>query len=237
MLIPNNINFELVETKISPKIESSWKEILAEEFKADYFRELKSFLIKEKQQHEIYPKGEHIFEAFNRCPFNKTKLVILGQDPYHGPGQAHGLCFSVQKGIRKPPSLLNIFKEIRAEYDLEIPSDGDLSNWADQGVLLLNAILTVRKAEAGSHRKKGWERFTDACIRQLSDQRSGLVFLLWGRFAGEKASLINEQKHLILKAAHPSPLSAHNGFFGCDHFKKANEYLRSRNVEPIDWRI
>lgn len=237
MLIPNYLNFGLVETKISPKIESSWKEALKEEFSAEYFKALKLFLLEEKKHYEVYPKGDHIFEAFNRCPFNKTKLVILGQDPYHGPGQAHGLCFSVQKGIRKPPSLLNIFKEIRSEYDYEIPKDGDLSCWADQGILLLNAILTVRKAEAGSHRKRGWEKFTDACIKKLSEKREGLVFLLWGRFAGDKASMIDENKHLILKAAHPSPLSAHNGFFGCNHFKTANEYLKSRNVEPIDWRV
>jgi len=224
-------------TKLNPKIEASWKEKLEAEFQSEYFSRLKEFLTGEKKTCNIYPPGPQIFEAFNRCPFYKTKVVILGQDPYHGPGQAHGLCFSVQQGIRKPPSLLNIFKEIRNEFGFEIPNDGNLSSWADQGILLLNAILTVRKSEAGSHRKKGWEKFTDACIRHLSNQREHLVFLLWGRFAHEKAALIDDSKHLILKAAHPSPLSAHNGFFGCGHFLKTNDYLMQHQIEPIDWKI
>jgi len=224
-------------TKLNPKIEASWKEKLEAEFQSEYFSRLKEFLTGEKKTCNIYPPGPQIFEAFNRCPFYKTKVVILGQDPYHGPGQAHGLCFSVQQGIRKPPSLLNIFKEIRNEFGFEIPTDGNLSSWADQGVLLLNAILTVRKSEAGSHRKKGWEKFTDACIRHLSNQREHLVFLLWGRFAHEKAALIDDSKHFILKTAHPSPLSAHNGFFGCGHFLKTNDYLMQHQIEPIDWKI
>ena len=224
-------------TKLNPKIEASWKEKLEAEFQAEYFSQLKAFLTEEKKAYDIYPPGPQIFEAFNRCPFYKTKVVILGQDPYHGPGQAHGLCFSVQQGIRKPPSLLNIFKEIRNEFGFEIPNDGNLSSWADQGILLLNAILTVRKSEAGSHRKKGWEKFTDACIRHLSNQREHLVFLLWGRFAHEKAALIDDSKHFILKTAHPSPLSAHNGFFGCGHFLKTNDYLMQHQIEPIDWKI
>ena len=223
---------------INPRIESSWKQALATEFQSEYFVDLKSFLVSEKQHNKlVFPPGKQIFAAFDATPFHKVKVVILGQDPYHGPGQAHGLCFSVPFGIAPPPSLVNIYKEIKSDIGHPIPAHGNLQSWATQGVLLLNATLTVRAHEAGSHQKKGWERLIDTAIQRLSEERENLVFLLWGRFAQAKAQLIDEQKHLILKAAHPSPLSAYNGFFGCRHFSKANEYLQTQNVEPIDWAI
>lgn len=223
--------------ELKSNMEASWARILKSEFESDYFCELEKFLIEEEQQHEIFPPGKQVFEAFSYCPFEKTKLVILGQDPYHGEGQAHGLSFSVPKGIKTPPSLRNIMKELKQEYAFEQVSTGDLSAWAKQGVLLLNAILSVRKAEAASHRKKGWEQFTDACISSLSAQKEGLVFMFWGNFAQSKSHLIDEGKHLILKAAHPSPLSAYNGFFGCNHFKLANAYLKSQDKSEIDWKL
>lgn len=185
----------------------------------------------------MFPPGNKIFSAFNHTPFDKVKVVILGQDPYHGEGQAHGLSFSVPEGIAKPPSLVNIFKEINADLGLPIPTTGNLEKWADQGVLLLNATLTVRANLAGSHQKKGWENFTDAAIKKLSKKRENLVFILWGRFAQNKEVLIDAGKHCILKSAHPSPLSAYNGFFGCRHFSKTNEYLRSKGIGEIDWRL
>lgn len=217
-------------------IHPSWKIPLEKEFNSPYFQQLKNFLVEEKKHHVIFPPGNKIFAAFDHTPFDAVKVVILGQDPYHGPGQANGLCFSVSPGIRKPPSLQNIFKELESDLGIPIPNSGNLEPWADQGVLLLNATLTVRQGEAGSHQHKGWEQFTDAVIRILSEQKSGLVFLLWGRFAHGKEELIDQQKHHILKAAHPSPL-ARGAFFGCKHFSQANELLRQQGQTPIDWRL
>ncbi len=222
---------------ISPAIDESWKAELAAEFTAEYFIKLKEFLVTEKQTQRVFPPGNKIFSAFNHTPFDKVKVVILGQDPYHGEGQAHGLCFSVPDGIGKPPSLVNIFKEMNVDLGLPIPATGNLEKWADQGVLLLNATLTVRANLAGSHQKRGWENFTDAAIKRLSDKRENLVFILWGRFAQNKEVLIDANKHLILKSAHPSPFSAYNGFFGCRHFSKTNEYLRSKGIGEIDWNV
>ena len=222
---------------VNPSIDPSWKAELINEFTADYFIKLKEFLVTEKLTQRIFPPGNKIFSAYNHTPFDKVKVVILGQDPYHGEGQAHGLSFSVPEGIAKPPSLVNIFKEIHADLDLPVPQTGNLEKWVDQGVLLLNATLTVRANLAGSHQKRGWENFTDATIKKLSDKRENLVFILWGRFAQNKEVLIDESKHLILKSAHPSPLSAYNGFFGCRHFSKTNEYLRSKGIGEINWRV
>lgn len=222
---------------VNPTIDPSWKAELDNEFNADYFIQLKAFLLEEKQTQRVFPPGNKIFSAFNHTPFDKVKAVILGQDPYHGEGQAHGLSFSVPEGIAKPPSLVNIFKEIHADLSLPIPQTGNLEKWADQGVLLLNATLTVRANLAGSHQKRGWENFTDAAIKRLSEKRENLVFILWGRFAQNKEVLIDANKHLILKAAHPSPFSAYNGFLGCRHFSKTNEYLRSKGIGEIDWRV
>lgn len=222
-------------TKIDPQIAESWKKEIADEFQKDYFIQLKRFLIKEKEKHCVYPPGNQIFAAFNHTPFSSVKVVIIGQDPYHGPGQANGLCFSVADGIKKPPSLVNIFKEINQDLGLKIPESGNLEHWAQQGVLLLNATLTVRSRTAGSHQKQGWEHFTDACIRKLSSERENLIFLLWGRFAQNKATLIDSNKHHILTAPHPSPFSAHSGFFGCDHFSKTNELLQQMNKATIQW--
>ena len=219
---------------IDPKIEPSWKNVLIDEFNKPYFVALKEFLVEEKKKYVVYPAGANI-NAFACTPFNKVKVVIIGQDPYHGPGQAHGLSFSVPEGIQKPPSLVNIFKELQSDIGKPIPESGNLESWARQGVLLLNATLTVRANQAGSHQKHGWEQFTDSVIRTLSDQKSGLVFLLWGRFAQDKAALIDASKHHILKAAHPSPLSAYNGFFGCKHFSKTNEILLSQGETAIEW--
>ncbi|MBQ4215434.1 MAG: uracil-DNA glycosylase [Bacteroidales bacterium] len=220
---------------MDPKIEPSWKNVLIDEFNKPYFVALKEFLVEEKKKYVVYPAGANIFNAFACTPFNKVKVVIIGQDPYHGPGQAHGLSFSVPEGIQKPPSLVNIFKELQSDIGKPIPESGNLESWARQGVLLLNATLTVRANQAGSHQKRGWEQFTDSVIRTLSDQKSGLVFLLWGRFAQDKAALIDASKHHILKAAHPSPLSAYNGFFGCKHFSKTNEILLSQGETAIEW--
>lgn len=220
---------------IEPKIEESWKEALKDEFSSPYFAELKNFLISEKKQHTVYPPGALIFNAFNQTPFFKVKVVILGQDPYHGPGQAHGLCFSVPDGIRQPPSLQNIFKEIADDIGTPPPTSGNLIRWARQGVLLLNATLTVRTRTPGSHQNKGWEEFTDSAIRNISQNLDSVAFLLWGRYAQNKTNLIDSSKHLILKAAHPSPYSASNGFFGCRHFSKTNEWLQSRGLSKIQW--
>jgi len=218
------------------QIEDSWKQVLASEFEKEYFKNLKQFLIEEKAKHTIYPPGNEIFSAYNSTPFEKIKVVIIGQDPYHGPGQAHGLCFSVPEGIKTPPSLRNIYKELVSDVGIEIPQSGDLTNWAKQGVLLLNATLTVRAHQAGSHQKKGWEQFTDHSIRSISDNREHVVFLLWGAFAQKKAILIDDSKHLILKSVHPSPLSAHRGFLGCKHFSQTNEYLIKQGMLAIDWK-
>ncbi len=223
--------------KINPAIEESWKNILKAEFEMPYFGELKQFLLEEKKKCVVYPPGSLIFSAFNHTPFDMVKVVILGQDPYHGPGQAHGLCFSVPDGVKPPPSLMNIFKEIESDLGIKMPLSGNLISWADQGVLLLNATLTVRASQAGSHQKKGWETFTDSVIKAVSANLEGVVFLLWGAYAQAKTPLINAQKHFILKAAHPSPLSAHNGFLGCRHFSKTNELLVKQGKTPIDWLI
>ena len=218
------------------RIDSSWYEVLKAQFEAPYFGQLKEFLVGERAQYTCYPPGSKIFAAFDRTPFDKVKVVILGQDPYHEPGQAMGLCFSVPDGIAVPPSLVNIIKEINADLGVNIPcTSGDLSGWADQGVLLLNATLTVRAHQAGSHQRHGWELFTDAAIRELSSRRSGLVFLLWGSYAISKKAFIDRGKHLVLTAPHPSPLSAYRGFFGCRHFSQANAYLKAQGLEPIDW--
>ena len=221
---------------MSVKIDPSWYTVLQPQFEAPYFAELKTFLVAERQQHTCYPPGSLIFNAFDSTPFDRVKVVILGQDPYHEPGQAMGLCFSVPQGIQVPPSLVNIIKEINADLGTQIPvSCGDLSGWAQQGVLLLNATLTVRAHQAGSHQRHGWETFTDAAIQALSQQRSGLVFLLWGSYAIAKKSLIDTTKHCVLTAPHPSPLSAYRGFFGCHHFSQANNYLAAHGQQPIDW--
>jgi uracil-DNA glycosylase len=220
------------------KIEDSWKKILKDEFSKPYFQQIARHLKTEKSQGKtIYPPGSLIFNAFNTTPFNKVKVVILGQDPYHGPNQAHGLCFSVQNGIPPPPSLINIFKELHEDIGVNIPNHGNLTHWARQGVFLLNASLTVRAGEPMSHAKIGWATFTDTVIKKISEIEKHVVFLLWGKFAQEKRVLIDESKHFILKAAHPSPLSAHAGFFGCKHFSKANAWLMSKGIDPIDWQL
>ncbi|MBV8252449.1 MAG: uracil-DNA glycosylase [Chitinophaga sp.] len=220
------------------KIESSWKEALKDEFQKSYFEQIVMFLKHERALGKtIYPGGSEIFNAFDQTPFEKVKVVILGQDPYHGPGQAHGLCFSVQDGVKPPPSLVNIYKEMKSDLGLEPPTGGNLTKWAEHGVLLLNAILTVRAHEPASHSKIGWETFTDAVIRKISDQKKDVVFLLWGRFAQDKQILVDATKHHILKAAHPSPFSADKGFFGCKHFSKTNEILSKAGIEPVDWRL
>lgn len=220
------------------KIEESWKKVLQGEFSKPYFQNIILHLKTEKTQGKIiYPPGPFIFNAFNTTPLDKVKAVILGQDPYHGPGQAHGLCFSVQNGVPAPPSLVNIFKELRDDTGMEIPMHGNLTKWAEQGVFLLNASLTVRAGEPMSHAKIGWATFTDQVIRTISAERKHVVFLLWGKFAQEKSTLIDGSRHLILKAAHPSPLSAHNGFLGCKHFSKTNEYLMQQGIAPVDWQL
>lgn len=218
------------------KIEASWKEVLTQEFNKPYFQQVAAHLKTEKASGAtIYPPGHLIFNAFEQTPFDKLKVVLLGQDPYHGPGQAHGLSFSVPDGVKPPPSLVNIYKELHTDIGMAIPGTGNLTKWANQGVLLLNAVLTVRANEPASHAKIGWMDFTDAVIRKISAGKEGIVFLLWGRFAQEKQALIDETKHHVLKAAHPSPFSADKGFFGCRHFSKTNDLLRSQSLEAIDW--
>ena len=220
------------------KIEASWKEILKGEFSKPYFQQIPLHIKTEKSQGKIiYPPGSVIFNAFNTTPFNKVKVVILGQDPYHGPGQAHGLCFSVQQGVPQPPSLMNIFKELQDDIGITIPNHGNLTHWAEQGVFLLNASLTVRAGEPMSHSKIGWAEFTDTVIKIISELKKNIVFLLWGKFAQEKRVLIDQTKHCILRSVHPSPLSAHAGFFGCKHFSKTNEYLISKGIDPVDWSL
>ena len=220
------------------KIEETWKEVLKDEFDKPYFQHIISFLKAEKATGKIiFPPGSLIFNAFQQTPFPKVKVVILGQDPYHGRDQAHGLSFSVPQGIVPPPSLVNIFKEMKNDLGIEIPGNGNLEKWAHQGILLLNASLTVRQNEPGSHSKIGWLQFTDQVIRKISEEKKGIIFLLWGKFAQEKQSLIDETKHHVLKAAHPSPFSAANGFFGCKHFSKTNDLLVSQQKSPIDWKI
>jgi uracil-DNA glycosylase len=228
----------MTTTALDPKLEASWKAALAAEFGAEYMRELKAFLEAERASgRQIYPPMRLVFNAFEHTPFDDVRVVIVGQDPYHGPGQAMGLCFSVPRGVAQPPSLRNMLTEIESDLGIPRPGHGDLTHWADQGVLLLNTSLTVRAHEAASHAGKGWERLTDAAIRALADQREGLVFLLWGRHAQAKRPMIDESRHLVLTAPHPSPLSASKGFFGCRHFSRANEYLAGRGLPPIDWSL
>jgi uracil-DNA glycosylase len=220
------------------QIHDSWKAILGSQFSLKYMQKLKQFLVQEKNRGAIvYPPSGLIFNAFNLTPFNEVKVVILGQDPYHNPKQAHGLSFSVADGIKPPPSLVNIFKELQNDFGYPIPNNGNLTVWAQQGVLLLNSILTVRANSPASHRNQGWEKFTDTVISKISEHKSDVVFLLWGAFAKEKAILIDEKKHLILTAPHPSPYSAAKGFFGCKHFSATNEYLIMKNFKPINWQI
>lgn len=217
------------------RIEPTWKEQLSREWEQDYFIRLTDFVRRKYSTATVYPPAGKIFAAFDACPFDKVKVVILGQDPYHGPGQANGLCFSVSPGIELPPSLVNIFKEVSTDLGKPMPTDGNLERWARQGVLLLNATLTVDAHSAGSHQGQGWEEFTDAAVRRLADEREGLVFMLWGSYAIRKGSFIDRNKHLVLTAPHPSPLSAYRGFFGCHHFSQANSWLTAHNQRPIDW--
>lgn len=227
----------LPNSVINPQMDDSWKTMLKDEFNKDYFLKLKEFLVEERRTQIVFPAGSQIFSAFNHTPFNKVKVVLLGQDPYHGPGQAHGLCFSVPDGIQKPPSLVNIFKEIHNDLGITIPKGGNLEKWAEQGVLLLNATLTVRAHQAGSHQKRGWEQFTDAAISAISRERTGVVFLLWGAYAQAKAAIIDQGKHHILTSPHPSPLSVTRGFYGCKHFSKTNSLLLMQGKTEIDWGI
>jgi uracil-DNA glycosylase len=225
------------DTQPSVQIEESWKQALADEFSKPYFADIKQFITAEKAKgKKVYPPGPLIFNAFNLTPFDKVKVVIIGQDPYHGFGQAHGLCFSVPLGVKPPPSLVNIFKEIKDDLGIDPPNHGNLDKWAKQGVLLLNASLTVNDGEPNSHAKCGWHTFTDAVIKKISDEKEGVVFLLWGRFAQDKAQLIDSSKHFILKSAHPSPFSV-TQFYGCKHFSKTNELLIKQGKEPIDWKL
>ena len=220
-----------MEVKIAP----TWKSLLADEFHKPYFQELISFVKNEYKTQTIYPRGGDIFKAFDCCDFLNVKVVIIGQDPYHGPGQANGLCFSVSDGVRIPPSLMNIYKEIQHDLGKPIPLSGNLERWARQGVLLLNATLTVKSSAPGSHQNRGWETFTDAVIKKISDEKEGVVFLLWGAYAQKKGEIIDRKKHLVLMSPHPSPFSADRGFFGCKHFSKANGYLKGKGKEEIDW--
>ncbi len=220
------------------QLEPDWLEVLKTEFDKPYMRQLREFLLREKSSgKQIYPAASEWFAAFNKTPFRDVKIVILGQDPYHGPGQAHGLCFSVRPGVRLPPSLINIYKELQVDLGVQPADHGCLDHWAEQGVLLLNATLTVEKGNAGGHQGKGWETFTDAAIQALNSRRDGLVFMLWGSYAQKKGAFIDSRRHLVLRAPHPSPLSAHRGFLGCRHFSKANQYLQSHGLDPVDWQL
>ena len=220
------------------KLPEGWLSKIGEEFDKPYMQQLRAFLVEEKAQgKKVFPPGSQWFEAFNQTDFDQVKVVVLGQDPYHGPDQAHGLCFSVLPGVKTPPSLVNIYKELAQDIGFQIPNHGNLEAWAKQGVLLLNATLTVEAHQAGSHQNKGWEEFTDRAIAALNEQREGLVFLLWGSYAQKKGAFIDQNKHLVLKAPHPSPLSAHRGFLGCGHFSKTNEYLQAKGKDPVDWQL
>jgi uracil-DNA glycosylase len=231
-------HFEMKKSRKPIDLHPSWLAHMAPEFELPYMQHLKQFLLSQKEAGKvIYPESKNIFNAFNSTPLDQVKVVILGQDPYHGPNQAHGLCFSVQPGIQPPPSLQNMFKELRRDLGFSIPTHGCLQSWANQGVLLLNATLTVEQGKAGSHQGQGWEIFTDKTIQLVNDQCQGVVFLLWGSYAQKKASYVDAQKHLVLKAPHPSPLSAHRGFIGCGHFSAANQYLQSQNKTSIDWQL
>lgn len=227
-----------MEDKRKIQLHTSWLDVMADEFDKPYMATLRDYLAHQRQQGKvIYPAGANWFAAFNFTPFDAVKVVVLGQDPYHGPGQAHGLCFSVLPGVEIPPSLRNIYQELQTDLGIEPASHGCLSHWAEQGVLLLNATLTVERGNAGAHQGKGWEEFTDRAIHELNDRRDGLVFLLWGSYAQKKGAFIDSSRHFVLKAPHPSPLSAYRGFFGCRHFSKTNEYLMRHGVDPIDWRL
>jgi uracil-DNA glycosylase len=220
------------------RLEASWKQRLEPEFQQPYMQQLRAFLLQRRQAGAvIYPAGERIFNAFNSTPFDAVRVVILGQDPYHGPGQAHGLCFSVRLGVPTPPSLVNIFKEISSDLGLPVPDHGYLQPWAARGVLLLNAVLTVESGQAGAHQGRGWEQFTDQVVRRLNDERQGLVFMLWGSYALKKGAVIDRKRHHVMSAPHPSPLSAHRGFFGCRHFSKANDWLQQQGKQAIDWTL
>ncbi|MCB1841324.1 MAG: uracil-DNA glycosylase [Halioglobus sp.] len=220
------------------QLSGAWQAALGGEFEKPYMQQLREFLLAEKRAGKrIFPRGDQLFNAFNHTPLERVKVVILGQDPYHGEGQAHGLCFSVQAGVAIPPSLMNIYKELHSELQLPVPTHGDLSAWADQGVLLLNSVLSVECARAASHQGKGWEQFTDRVIEVLNREREGVVFMLWGSYAQRKGAIIDTERHCVLRAPHPSPLSAHRGFFGCGHFVAANNFLAARGAEPIDWRL
>jgi len=220
-----------------PRLEPSWLEVLSPEFEKPYMRKLRAFLVEEVRNQRVYPPGKEVFNAFWLTPFEKVRVVILGQDPYHGSGQAHGLCFSVRKGVPAPPSLQNIFAELHQDMGFRPPDHGDLSSWARQGVLLLNTVLTVRSRQPKSHAGQGWETFTDKVITELNTRRDSLVFILWGASAGRKVQMVDQRKHLVLRSPHPSPYSADRGFFGCRHFSKANLWLEERNIESIDWRL
>ncbi len=222
---------------MSKLMNDRWREVLNSELESDYYLQLNDFLLEERKNHIIYPADEHIFAAFELAPFDKVKVVLLGQDPYHGAGQAHGLCFSVPDEVKPPPSLVNIFREIESDTGIKIHGKGNLEKWAKQGVLLLNATLTVRAMQPGSHQKKGWETFTNHVIKTISDQKEGIIFILWGKYAQAKESLIDTQKHYVLKAAHPSPFSVYRGFYGCKHFSKTNDLLRQMGKKEIDWRL
>lgn len=217
------------------KIEPSWQSVLADEFEQEYFQSLTNFVKQEYQSARVYPPGSQIFNAFDFCPFDQVKVVILGQDPYHGAGQAHGLCFSVNPGVTTPPSLINIFKEIKSDLGKEFPSDGNLERWAHQGVLLLNATLTVRASDPGSHQNKGWEQFTDAAIRAISESKENIVFMLWGAYAQRKGEVIDRSRHHVLQSPHPSPFSANRGFLGNKHFSQCNNYLANKGISQIEW--
>lgn len=217
------------------KIAADWKELLAPEFEKPYFRELTDFVRQEYALRRIYPRGSNIFRAFDKCPFERLKVVVIGQDPYHGPGQANGLCFSVAPGVPFPPSLQNIFKEVADDTGTPVPASGDLDRWAEQGVLLLNSVLTVREHQAASHAGRGWETFTDAVVRTINERREGIVYMLWGSYAQRKGAIADPMRNCILKAVHPSPLSVYRGFFGCRHFSQANAYLAAHGQEPIRW--
>ena len=217
------------------RIAEDWKDVLHEEFNKPYFDELVDFVKQEYASGVVYPAGQNIFRAFDKCPFDKLKVVIIGQDPYHGPGQANGLCFSVARGVQFPPSLQNIFKEVQSDIGTPVPESGELDRWAEQGVLLLNAVLTVRAHQAASHAGRGWEKFTDAVVRAIAERKQQVVYMLWGSYAQKKGAIADPQSNLILKAVHPSPLSAYRGFFGCKHFSEANKYLESVGKSPIEW--
>ena len=223
--------------EVNPKIHPSWLNRLQNEFNSDYFKELTDFLTKERSEFQIYPDSEATFEAFNLTPFENVKVVILGQDPYHGPNQAHGLSFSVKKGVKQPPSLKNIFKELSNDLNISPPEHGDLTNWAKQGVLLLNATLTVKAQTPGSHQKKGWEKFTDRVISIISEERENLVFVLWGKYAQDKGAVIDSKKHFIISSPHPSPFAVHRGFFESKPFSKTNDFLQSKGINPVDWKL